>query len=108
MRYVPAEELERVVLERLKELSVDDNTIKQIVEKANGLSGEEIQKLESQIIGLENQAKPVDSQIKNLVDGLANGLKVSESVLERLKELEEQKKQLATQISRLRLDLKQM
>ena len=53
-------------------------------------------------------SKPVDSQIKNLVDGLANGLKVSESVLDRLKELEEQKKQLESQISRLRLDLRQM
>ena len=72
MRYVPAVELERVVLERLKELSVDDNTINQIVEKANGLSGEEIQQLE------------------------------------RLKGLEEQKKQLETQTSRLRLDLRQM
>ncbi len=108
MRYVPAVELERVVLERLKELSVDDNTIKQIVEKANGLSGEEIQQLESHVIGMENQMKPVELQIKNLVDGLAQGLKISESVLGRLKELEEQKKQLETQTSRLRLDLRQM
>ena len=108
MRYVPANELERVVLERLKALSMDENVIQQIVEKANGSSAEEIQAQESHIQTLRNQLLPVEAQIKGYVDSIGQGFDRSESVLGKLLELEAQKKQLDDQIQKLSFHLKDM
>ena len=107
MRYVPAAELERVVLERLKAISMDEATIQEIVERANSLSGDEIQHLESQVMGQENQLRPIQQEIANYVEAIGKGFNMTESVLRKLQELEAQQKQLEGHIAQLRLELKE-
>ena len=94
MRYVPAEELERLVIEKLREISMDREVLDEIVSKANSEAFSDIDEFEKERALIEKQMKPVVRQLENYLKAIGEGFGVNKSTLSRMQELEERKGQL--------------
>ena len=106
MKYVPASELERVVLQKLKEMSTDDKLLKRIVKEANKEVESILEDLKRQRFCQENRLKPVEVDIKNLLRAIAKEekLKDMQSVIDELKSLEQQKMQIERDIQEVEFE----
>ena len=96
MKYVPAEEIEKVVLKKLKEMSTDKDLIKKIVSEANKNTESTLRNLKKDRRSQENNLAPVKEAIQNIMNVLSQGkgLKKSKSIAEELNRLEIQKEQI--------------
>ena len=110
MRYVPAAELEKVVLDKLKQMSADKKRIQRIVNEAN-------KDTESTLINLrkdrkiqENKLAPIKNAIKNILNNMAKEerLKNSKSVSEELNRLELQREQIEKDIQNIDFEINQV
>ncbi len=102
MKYVPANKLEKIVLEKIRLLSVDDDFLNQIVLKANESVSDELTILNETKKDHENKLQVLKEQIDNIVNAIANKqLKDFKSVSEKLGKLEEQRDQLDKAIETL-------
>jgi site-specific DNA recombinase len=101
MRYVPAEELERLVIEKLRGISMDRKVIDEIVAKANQEGFGDIADLEKELKALKNQLKPINVQLENYLKAIGEGFGINKSTLFRMQNLEEQKAQLERRLEAL-------
>ncbi|MFH0754103.1 MAG: recombinase family protein [Candidatus Omnitrophota bacterium] len=105
MKYVPAKELERLVVKKLKDLSDDKTLIKDIIEKSNKDSSSVLNNLNKEKMSQENKLKPLKEKIDNLIEALSSGLKDIPSVSKKLVEYEEQKAEIERDIERISFEI---
>ena len=110
MKYVPAPELEKTVLKKLKEMSGNKQLIKNIINEANKNTEKTLKDLKSQRRTQENNLSPIKDAIKNLVHAISQGkgLDKSKSILEELNGLESQKEQIEKDITGLDFEINQV
>lgn len=105
MKYVPAEQLEKLIIKQLKKLSEDKKLIKDIVDKANQDTDKILDSLNKERISQENKAKPVREKIDNLIEAVSKGLKEIPSVSKKLGDLEEQKAEMERDIENIGFEI---
>lgn len=102
MRYVPASQLEGLILKKIHNISVDKNYLEEIIIKANESVSDELEEMENRKKDHENKLLAVKENISNLIDAVANNkIKENRSVSEKLDALEEQRNQLQNTIDTL-------
>ncbi|MFA6240578.1 MAG: recombinase family protein [Candidatus Hydrogenedentales bacterium] len=98
MKYVPAEPLERLVSERIKEIATDDNLLEEIVQEANETSKTERDEIARKRKLLSRQLAEVKQTINNWLDLIGNGTAKKTgavtTLLERIGEGEKRRKEL--------------
>ena len=101
MKYVPALELEKTVLKKLKGMSTDKKLIKKIVNEANKNAESTLKELNKNRRVQENKLIPIKDAISNIMDIIekGKGLNKIKSLSERLNELELQKGQIENDIN---------
>lgn len=105
MKYVPAEQLEGIIIEKLKQMSVDKNLLDEIVAKANSSSTERIAEVEKEKRALENKLQPMSRQLDNYVKAIEKGFGINKTVLNKMQDLEHNKEQLESHIAELANDV---
>ena len=110
MRYVPAAELEKVVLDKLKQMSVDKKRIQNIVNEANKDTESTLTSLRKDRKIQENKLAPIKNAIKNIIGNMAKEerLKDSKSVSEELNRLELQREQIEKDIQNIDFEINQV
>lgn len=101
MKYVPAEQLESIIVEKIKQMSVDKELLNEIVDKANSSSGENIKVLEQERRPLENKLQPISQQLDNYAKAIGEGFGINKTVLNKMQDLEKSKEQLKSHIAEL-------
>ena len=105
-RYAPAEALDGVVLEFLKQLHLKPERIRAAGEKANESTSVTLSKLRTDLERVKTQLASVRSKLGRLVDILTEGGKdAMASVRERMQALEAERLELETTEARLKAEL---
>jgi len=110
MRYVPAAELEKVVLDKLKQMSRDKKRIQRIVNEANKDTESTLTNLRKDRKIQENKLAPIKNAIKNILSNMAKEekLKNSKSISEELNRLELQQEQMERDIQTIDFEINQV
>ncbi len=110
MRYVPASELEKAVLNKLKEMSTDKKRIQRIVNEANKDTASTLISLKKDSKIQENKLAPIKNSIKNILNNMAKEerLKNRASVSEELSRLELQREQIEKDIQAIDFEINQV
>ena len=105
-RYVPAEALDRAVLEFMKQLHLKPERIKAIASKENSFVSQTIRKLKEDHERVSTQLGRNKQQLAHLAEVLANGgMTVLATVKEKLEALEAERAELEETKSRLKAEL---
>lgn len=105
-RYVPAEALDRAVLEFMKQLHLKPERIKAIAAKENSFVSETIMKLKEDHERVSTQLGRIKQQLAQLAEVLANGgLAALSTVKEKLEALESERAELEESKARLKAEL---
>ena len=99
--HVNAKEIENLVIERLRFLAQHQDFLVEVIERSIASSKTEIEPLEIEKKAQEAQLPKIKQKISNLVDMIADGTNNSQSIVERLNELETQKNQLENNIAEI-------
>ena len=107
MKYVPATELEKAVLNKLKEMSTDKKLIEKIVNEANKDTESTLLSLKRDHKVQDNKLAPIKNSIKNILSNMAREarLKNSKSISEELGSLELQKEQIEKDIQNIDFEI---
>ncbi len=105
MKYVPAEQIEKLVINQLRKLSDDSSLVKDIVEEANQNTDTVLEKLSKEKISQENKLKPIQDNIDNLIEAVSKGLKDIPAVNKKLADMEEQKVQIEKDINNISFEI---
>jgi len=105
MKYVPAEQLEGIIIEKLKQMSVDKKVLDEIVARGNSSSTDRIAELEKEKKTLENKIQPISRKLDNYAEAIGKGFGINQSVLNKMQDLEHNKEQLKSRIADLVLDV---
>jgi site-specific DNA recombinase len=110
MKYVPAAQLEKVVLAELKKIGSDKQRIQKIVDEANKDTHTIFNSLRKAKKNQETKLTGVKGKIKNLLHNISahSGLKNSKSVMEELTDLETQKDQIEKDIQNIDFEIGQV
>lgn len=105
-KYVPAEPLEKMVVDRLKELSTDENEIVKIVDQANSRQSEMLRKLATDLDQLNRQHRAGQDKLDSLVKVIEDeGAEAFRTISARMKQLEAEKLDLERQIEAVRFEI---
>ncbi len=105
-RYVPAEALDRAVLEYMKLLHLNPERVRSIATKENGFASQTIAKLKEDRERVSTQLGKVKQQLAHLAEVLANGgMAALSTVREKLEALEADRAELESTQSRLKAEL---
>ena len=105
MANVPAKPLEKVIADRLIQLSQQDCTVDHLVQTAMADMSELLGNLKARKTTLSTYLRRVQDQIDALVGGIADRRTSLKSVSQKIVELEEQKEQLDDEILEIDLEL---
>ena len=100
--YVPAEPIEKFLIEQLKKAVLTEDEIRSVVNRANGKRGEVMQKFAEEEARLITKRTKVQAKIENIVDAVEDG-KPMRSFEKRLKKLEREEELLTKEADALRL-----
>lgn len=105
-RYIPAEPLDRAVLEFMKQLHLKPERIAAIAKRENAFNSETISKLRKDQERVREQVGNVKQKLSHLADVLAQGgLSALSTVRDKLLSLESERSELETAEARLRTEL---
>ena len=105
-RYIPAQSLDRAVLEFLKRLHVKPELVKGFAAKANESASGTIQKLTEDLGRIRSELLTVKSKLGHLADAIADGGKEAMQTLkDRIGALEEHRAELEETEARLQFEL---
>jgi len=104
MKYVPAAEFEKAILEKIKDMCEDKKRLQEIVKKANRSTESALRSHKQDRKIQENKLKPIANSIKHILDALSKGIK-NKSVSEKLSELELQKDQIEKDIQNIDFEM---
>lgn len=97
-RYIPALPVENMVVDRLRQISADDETIQEIIRRANGALSQEQQKFAEEEKDIQKRAMDIQRNIDGLVNAIqSGGAAALRSVKQRLQELEDDQKLIEEQ-----------
>ena len=105
MKYAPAEELERFVLEQLKKISNDKARIENIVKAANRDSNKALKSLTKEKRAQEQKLTPLDAQLENILDAIGKGLGKGSTVNKKISELEAHKAEIERDIENIGFEI---
>ena len=105
MKSVPAEALEKVIADRLTQLSQQDRTVERLVKEAMADTDELLGNLRQRRTALAAQKIQVEDQIDALVESIAARRTQIRSVTRKILELEERKDQLDNELLDLDLEI---
>ena len=107
MKYVPAIQLEKVVINKLKEMSADKKMIQRIVDEANKDNTRTLNSLKKDRKIQEATLIGIKDKIKNIMHNISShtALKKSKSITEELGQLEEQKDQIEKDIQSIDFEM---
>jgi site-specific DNA recombinase len=110
MKYVPASQIEKVVITKLKEMSIDKKRIQRIVEEANKDTSSTLKSLKKDRKNQEVKVVGVKDKIKNILYNISihPRLKNIKSIAEELAELEQQKEQVNKDIQSIDFEVSQV
>ncbi len=100
--YVPAEPIEKFLIEQLRKAVLTEDEIRRVVKRANGKRGEVMQKFAEEEARLITKRSKVQAKIENIVDAVEDG-KPMRSFEKRLKKLEREEALLTKEVDGLRL-----
>lgn len=104
-RSVPAEALEKLILERLKELSTDENEVKKIVDEANSKQSDLLRKLARDQRQLNRQHQVVMNKLDSLVAAVEDGgPKAFKRISERMAQLEKERSEIEERLSSIKIE----
>ncbi|MBN2367603.1 recombinase family protein [Candidatus Woesearchaeota archaeon] len=99
-RYVPAKSIEDLVVERVKELSMDKKEIDQIIRKANKNMDAKLKEHQSEKKRLFCQMQEIDKKLEKMVDSVENGgVAAFKAIKNRMLNLEKEKESIETRLS---------
>lgn len=104
-RYVPAETLDRAVLEFMKQLHLNPERIRVIAAGANEFTGETLTKLKQDLERVRAQLASVKSKLTLLVDALAQGSAAMATLREKIEALEAERAELEATEARLKSEM---
>ena len=102
MRYVAAGDLERTVINQIKELSIAPDVTSEVVEKANALNAQEIESARSSLLSIRNEKSKLNEQIESILSLMMDTGEAHPSMRDKLARLEERKAQLNDERSRMK------
>jgi site-specific DNA recombinase len=105
MANVPADPLEKVIADRLIQLSQQDRTVDHLVDAAMADTSELLGNLTTRRTAVGTNRVRVTSQIDALVEGIAGRRTALKSVSKKIVELEEQKEQLDDEVLQIDLEI---
>ena len=105
MANVPADPLEKVIADRLIQLSKQDRTVDHLVDAAMADTSELLSNLTTRRTALTTNRARVTDQIDALVEGIAGRRTGLKSVSKKIVELEEQKEQLDDEVLQIDLEI---
>ncbi|MDD5529549.1 MAG: recombinase family protein [bacterium] len=112
MPYVPAEVIEQLMCERIRELGKNENLIKEIAEDNVNAYIEEINILQMQRRTLQSKLTAIDTNIDNWLELIGNGTAKKEGILDmiirKMSDSSQQKKELENQIDELNLKIREI
>ena len=105
-RYVPADSLDRAVLEFMKRLHVKPELVRAFAEKANESTSGTVQKIREDHGRVRSQLQSVKAKLDHLADAVADGGKAAMRTLkDRIEALEVERTELEETESRLQFEL---
>lgn len=105
--YLPAEAIDKAIIEFLRNLRLDASAIERVVKRANEATSTRIGALQKDSEQVRDRLKDIRSQISNIVDILARkGVGELEAVKSRLESLDQQEKELAVEEKRIELEIR--
>lgn len=107
MKYVPAENFEKAVLKKLKEISQDKKLIEKIVKKANTSNNSIIGDLQREKKNHDNKLRPINNSIENILSAICKGVE-TKSVKNKLRDLELQKEEIEKDIRNIDFEINQL
>ena len=106
IRRVPAEELERVVFHRIKEVAQSPTLCEDLIQRTDRLLGREMGPVRKRKVDLERQLGEVDAQAKQVVKQLMdNGGSELFYIKETLREAEERRNQLKEELAKMEAEI---
>jgi len=110
MKYVPAAQLEKAVLNEIKKIGADKQRIQRIVDEANKDNNSTIKGLKKDRKHQDVQLTDVNGKIKNIMHNISSHprLKSSKSIAEELNNLESQKNQIEKDIQNIDFEIGQV
>jgi site-specific DNA recombinase len=105
--YVSADAVENLVLNFIKQISMDEAYIAAIVKEANGQSSKAIKKLKSEKISLEKRLLPVRKELQAMARAIAEGGKKFKVLANELERLENERNAMETELTELQTKRKQ-
>jgi site-specific DNA recombinase len=107
MKYVPAAQLEKAVLDKLQKMSTDKQQIQKIVDEANKDTGSTLTGLKKDRKRQEVKHTEIKGKIKNIMHTISSHghLKNSKSIGEELRDLETQQEQIEKDIQDIDFEL---
>jgi len=92
-RYVPAGAIEDLIVDRLRQISVDDAIIEEIILRANGKLLQELEKFEEEEKEVQRRVLDIQRKIDGIVNAIeSGGAKTLHSLSQRLQKLEDEQK----------------
>jgi|GEM_PF-5522623 len=98
MPYAPAPKLEEAVIERIKEIALDEAMIDAVIKEANGQAGDAVSGLRQERLEWEGKVKAARDRVANLLNQIEagnGGPKIKERLREREEECQQAEQQLA-------------
>lgn len=105
--YLPAETIDKGVIEFIRKLSLQPSVIEEVVGGANTATSVRVGVLEKDLARVEQALKVTKDKVSNLVDILANkGVAQLASIKEKLEALDQEQKDLEIEGKRLELEIR--
>ena len=109
VRYIPAEQIENFIVERVKELTVDENEIKKMVAEANGINDKQTVNLRRDRENVSLQLKKIEGKLQRIIEtieaGYVSGFKFLD---QRIKSLEQEWESLKEKLELIDLEISEI
>ena len=105
-RYVAAKPIEDLIVQRVRELSVDKNEIDKMIDKANKKGNQKVQALNKDKKALSRQLQTIKKKLEKIVDLIENGnLNAFKSLNDRIISLEQERDGLEREINKIDFEI---
>ena len=108
VKYVPAQAIENFIVDRVKELTMDENEIKQIIAKSDQKKQKKLDTLQKNKAQLNRQLQSVKEKLNSMVDSIeTGGVEVFKSIKERMEALEKEREDLEKKLKETDLEIEE-
>ncbi len=108
-KYIPAPAIENFIVDRVKELSMDENEIKRIIAKADQRKQEKITILRENKVQINRQLISIKEKLGSMVEAIeTGGIEIFKSIKERMETLEKEREALEKKSSEFDIEIEEL